>query len=348
MMRGEIFKHWNIIAATLFSVVLIAGAYMFARGIESPQVAQASTETALLQAIATKDSNGDGLPDWEKSLYGIPVNSATTDYFHLGMTDGEAVAKGLIVPKAIADIRVATSSPTSFSPNGLPSPSVEGTLTATFTQNFLILYLAAKQANGDADLSESQVNDVASQAVNQLAVSIKATPDFKTVHDLAVFGSGASALTAFAVSAEAVFMKNTSNATTSELAYLKSALENNDLIAIQHMASIAKEYRNSATGLAVLPVPTELAVDDLALVNAMMHLSEIISDFTRVNDDPLTAILALKQYPQAVQSFGAVFIDISKIYAAAGIVLPSGTPGASFMNLINGLAANQQSVVPKP
>jgi len=62
-MRGEIFKHRNIIAATLFSVVLIVGAYMFARGIESPQVAQASTETALLQAIASKDSDSDGLPD---------------------------------------------------------------------------------------------------------------------------------------------------------------------------------------------------------------------------------------------------------------------------------------------
>jgi len=264
------------------------------------------------------------------------------------MTDSEAVANGLIVPKAIADIHVATSSPTSLDTNGLPPPSAEGTLTATFTQNFLTLYLAAKQANGDADLSESQVNDVASQAVNQLAASIKSMPDFKTAHDLTVFGSGSSALTAFAMSAEAVFIKNTSNATTSELAYLKSALENNDLAALQHMASIAKEYRNSAVGLSVLPVPTELAVDDLALVNAMVHLSEIISDFTRVNDDPLTAILALKQYPQAVQSFGAALIDISKIYAAAGVVLPSGTPGASFMNLINGLAASQQSFVQKP
>jgi len=345
-MRGEIFKHWNILAATLFSVVLIVGAYMFARGIESPQVAQASTETALLQAIASKDSDSDGLPDWEESLYGTDPHVADT--FHLGMTDGEAVAKGLIVPKAIADIRVATSSPASLGPNGLPSPSAEGTLTATFTQNFLTLYLAAKQANGDADLSESQVSDVANQAVNQLVASIKATPDFKNAHDLTVFGSGSSALTAFAVSAEAVFMKNRSTATTSELAYLKSALENNDLAALQHMASIAKEYRNSAVGLAVLPVPTELAVADLAVVNAMVHLGEIISDFTRVNDDPLVAILALKQYPQAVQSFGKAFIDISKIYAAAGVVLPSGTPGASFMSLIDGLAASQQSVVQKP
>jgi len=107
---GRILGNWRIILATFFSLVLIVGAYVLARGAVSPSIAEASTETALLQAIATRDSTGDGLPDWEKSLYGIPINATTTDYFHLGMTDGEAVAKGLVVPKAIADVGTASSS----------------------------------------------------------------------------------------------------------------------------------------------------------------------------------------------------------------------------------------------
>src|ERR1035437_7373016 len=129
MMRGEIFKHKQIGAATLFSVVIVVGAYFLARGIESPPVVQASTETALLQAIASKDSDSDGLPDWEESRYGTDPHVADT--FHLGMTDGESVAKGLIVPKAIADIPVATSTPTAnnnidYATAGL-TPPTEGT-----------------------------------------------------------------------------------------------------------------------------------------------------------------------------------------------------------------------------
>ena len=93
----------------LFSTVLVVGVYMFARSVESPSLAQASTEAALLQAIAAKDSDGDGLSDWEEQLYG--TSPTTTDTFKLGMTDGEAVARGLVVPKAIADIPIATSSP---------------------------------------------------------------------------------------------------------------------------------------------------------------------------------------------------------------------------------------------
>jgi uncharacterized membrane protein len=49
---GRILEHWRITAATVFSIVLIAGAYFFARSVESPSVAQASAETALLQAMA--------------------------------------------------------------------------------------------------------------------------------------------------------------------------------------------------------------------------------------------------------------------------------------------------------
>ena len=334
-------KDWRIIAATLFSTVLITGAYLLARGVGTPQVAQASTETALLQAIATKDSDSDGLPDWEEALYGTDPHNPDT--FHLGMTDGEAVAKGLIVPKAIADVPVATSSPVTASSidSSLPAAPADGTITATFAKNFFTLYLAAKQANGGADLSETQMNDVANQAMSTLSASITPAPDFKSAQELLVSGSGPDALKAFAVSAEAVLQKNTSTATTSEINYLKDAVENNDGTAFAHIASIAKSYRDSAAGLAVLPVPQELAADDLTLVNAMMRIGEITADFTRASSDPPAAILALQQYPQAVLTLSSAFTHIGSVYGAADISLPAGAPGASFVNLMNNLEKKQ-------
>lgn len=342
---GQILRNWRVLAATFFSAVLVVGAYLFARSIESPRAAQASMETALLQAIATKDSDGDGLPDWEEQLYDTSPN--TTDTFKLGMTDGEAVARGLIVPKAIADIPTATSSPTSTDLDGLPPAPAEGTLTAAFAKNFFTLYLAAKQASGGANLSESDMQNVASQALGSLSSVVTAAPDFKSVKDIKVSGSGPDALTAFAVSAEQVLLKNTSNASKSEVLYLKDALENNDVTAFSHIASIAKQYRDSAIGLAVLPVPEELAADDLALINAMMRVSGIASDFTLANTDPLAAILALQQYPRAVTALATAFTHIGKTYTTAGISLPPGTPGASFVNLIEDIA-NEQQAASKP
>lgn len=338
-MRGEIFKHWNIIAATLFSVVLIVGAYMFARGIESPQVAEASTETALLQAIASKDSDSDGLPDWEESLYG--TDSHVADTLHLGMVDGEAVAKGLIVPKAIADIRVATSSPAIVDSNGLPPPAAEGTLTSAFTQTFFSLYVAAKQANGGAELTSSQSSALAEQAMNQLSQNSSPAADFKKQADIKISGSGPEALRAFAIEAEAVLKKNTTDATMSEIEYFQLAVSGDDASARTHLVSLSKAYRDSAVGISMLSVPEELATVHLAIVNSIMRLSEIDADFARVDSDPLTAMLALQQYKQTELDGENAFATLFNTYAAAGIVLQNGTPGASFVNIMANITAQQ-------
>jgi len=334
---GRILENWRVLCATLFAVVFVVGAFVFAKGIGSPQVVQASTETELLKAIAAKDSDSDGLPNWEETLYGTSPNNS--DSLNLGMTDGEAVAQGLIVPKAITDISTTVSSSASLGLDGLPPAPSDGTITAAFANTFFSLYLAAKQTNDGADLSETEIKNISDKALASLSSSVAAAPDFKSKDDITVFGSGTEALKSFAVSAEAVLLKNTNTATTSEINYLQYAVENDDSAALPQMLSIAKSYRGSAAGLAVLTVPKELATDNLALINAMARLSEIIVDFARVNDDTLATILALQQYPQATQSLATAFINIGTIYKDAGISLPAGAPGASFVNLIENITS---------
>ena len=335
---GQILRNqnWSIISALLFSVAIIGGAYWFARSVESPNTAQASMESALLQAIATKDSDGDGLADWEESLYGADVH--ITDTFNLGMTDGEAVAKGLVVPRAIADIKVATSSPSITGANGLPPPPKEGTLTAAFAKNLFTLYLSAKQAKGGADLSESEMAGIAKEAMDSLSSVITPAPDFKSAKDLKISESGENSFREFAAQAEAVLKNKKSSAKKSEIFYLQDAVKNNDNETLIYITEIAKGYRDVAVGLSALSVPTELAADHLLLINSMMRLSEITSDLVRVNDDTLTAILALQQYPQALVGMWNAFVNIGKIYGTAGVSLKSGEPGAEFVNLIEDMA----------
>jgi hypothetical protein len=344
-MGERISENRNVLVATLFAVVLIVGAYILARGVDTPQVAQASTETELLKAIAIKDSDSDGLPDWEEALYGTDPHNPDT--FKLGFTDGEAVTRGLIVPKAIADIAVATSTTGAIVDPSLPPAPADGTITATFAKNFFTFFLSAKQKNGGADLTDAQMNDVATQALNSLTSSITIAPDFKSAQGLTSAGSGVDAMKTFAVDAEAILRKNTSMATTSELDYLKQAIENDDDTAFSQILSIAKSYRESAIGLAKLPVPKELAEADLALINSMMRVSQLVSDFARVNTDPMASMLALNQYPQVVLKMGNAFIQISNIYKTSEIILPAGTPGSSVVNLMQNIADKQASPAKK-
>lgn len=340
---GRILINWRITLASLFSVALIGGAYLLARGIERPTVAEASSETALLQAIATKDTDGDGLPDWEEALYG--TNPRIVDTNKLGMTDGEAVAKGLVVAKAIADVpQVSTTA--GVGTDGLPPAPKEGTLTAAFSQTFFTLYLQAKQNAGGGDLSESQMAAVVNAALNELKASVAPAPDYKKASELTIAGSGREALLTYAANAEAILEKNVANATTSEINYLHSALIGNTPDALTHIASISSAYRASATGLAVLPVPTELAPYHLKLVNSLMRLSQIIGDFAHSNDDPLAAILALGQYIQAAQALGVAFGSIEQVYSAGGVTPSAGSPGAAFVGVAASVAATRSETRP--
>lgn len=341
---GQILQNWRILVSAFLSVTLIVGAYLLAQSVQSPRSAEASPESALLQAIATKDSDGDGLSDWEEALYG--TNQNITDSFKLGMTDGAAVTNGLIVPKAIADISVTASLPTSVDSNGLPRAPSDDTLTAVFSKHFFTSYLSAKQDKGGADLSEEEMANIANESLNALSSAVAIAPDFKSLKDLTVSVSGADALKEFAVKAEAILIKNKANASKSEISYLQDAVQNNDASALTHIASIAKAYRDSAVGLAALPVPSELAEEVLALINAMIRVSAITADFARVNDDPLATMLALKQYPQTVLAIGTAFINISEAYRTAEVSMPTETPGASFVNLIIDVA-NEQAAAKK-
>lgn len=346
---GGISRFWQTALAICFSAILVIGAYILARGSVGTLVAEASAESAILAQIAQQDSDGDGLPDWEESLYG--TDPRITDSRHLGMTDGQAVAKGLIVPKAVANLSTGTSSPASMLPTdlGLPPAPAQDTLTAAFAQDFFETYLQVRQQK-NGNLTEADLQAIVQQVLTDLSKSVRPAPSFKTQSDLTISNdSSPAALTAFAVAAEAVLKNNKVNASESEVVYLKDAAEHHTTEPLTHMNSIASVYRKSAAGLAALPVPAALASDDLLLINAFARLSAIITDFGKINTDPLATMLALGQYPQAAVDLGTAFLHIGQIYASAGITLPAGAPGASFVNLLSDVAAEQKAgTLPNP
>jgi hypothetical protein len=338
-----------MIAAGLFAVAAISGAYVLATGAAAPNVAQASGETALLGQIATKDSTGDGLPDWEKALYGIPLTATTTDYFNLGMTDGEAVAKGLIVPIAAtpgapapATSVTATDTAASF---GLTAPS-PGSLTNVFAQNFFALYTSAEQSNSDS-LSDDQINDLATEALTELQGSVTPAPDFMTAREVKVSGTGGAAMRAYAANAEAVFAAHSVQLPESELQYLQDYL-NGNTTTLASISQIATAYTAIATGLAALSVPQEAASTHLALVNALARIGETSTDFSNVDTDPLAAMLALQLYPQDVTDLNTAFQAVAQEFANEGLTFAAGTPGASFVNVTSALHASATATPPAP
>lgn len=94
-------RNTRIIGASLIAVIMVAGGY-FLPGFQFPKTKAVNAELTddLLASYVAKDTDSDGLPDWQEALYGTDANKADTDGD--GISDGEAVRKGLLTPTALS------------------------------------------------------------------------------------------------------------------------------------------------------------------------------------------------------------------------------------------------------
>lgn len=335
---------WRTLTAALFAAALIIGAYVIARDTGSPAQVEASAESDLLEKLAARDSDNDGLRDWEEALYA--TNPQVADTRKLGMTDGEAVSKGLIVPISPAALTTSSSTSSTIDPS-IPVPA-EGTITRALAESFVTKYFDAVDRSASGNLTQAELRKLSDSILAELSDSIIPAPDFRTRDSIKVTGSGPDALRTYAVTAEAVFRAHRTTATDVDISYLKRALEDGDQGVYPQLLSIAKGYQDTAAGLAVIPVPSEMVEGHLALINSMARLSKIVADFTRADSDPFATLLALRQYPEAMKLLGTGFIYTHKTYVTAGVTFGSGEPGGAFVNLIEGVAARQAAEKERP
>jgi hypothetical protein len=330
-------KSGSIVGAAVIAIALVGGAYYLSSG-KTAQVNAASTED-ILKAYAAKDTDGDGLPDWEEALYGTDPNNPDT--FHLGMTDAEAVQKGLV--KLKIDAPSAPAAATSSLAAGIPGPTAASTtLTDQFAQAFFNNYISTRG-------SQPPTADQAAQFVQGAVANLVATqvrPDAYAASDIRVSGSGPAALQAYAAAAQTALSTHSANVQYDELTYLQDAVQKNDQSSIVALKSIASSYTQNAQALAAVPVPSEAASAQLALVNAIARMGATINDMAAIQSDPILALVALGNYAADAQELGMAFSNMHAVFALDGVSLDAAAPGGRFYLLTESSAALVASSTP--
>lgn len=319
--KSVIFLSLGIAAAVIVGAYLASG-----HGLGNPGVASAESTNDILKAYAAKDTDNDGLPDWEEALYGTDPNNAHS--VRADITDGQAVAQGIATPRYSGQPAAATSTEDLAAevPGNAPAA---GSLTQQFAILFYNNYITTR---GDAPPSPAAMQSFVQSAVDEL-VKTQVRPDAFTQSDLKVSGTGASALQSYAASAEAALAANAVHTDYGEMTYFEDAVQKNDANAIKNIGLISKEYEDTAVALTKIPVPQEAASAHLSLVNAMARVGATIGDLSTVGEDPIRAMVALGAYPDDAQALADSFAGMNAVFVSNKVSIPGGTPGASFYHV---------------
>lgn len=227
----------------------------------------------IVQSIQ-KDSNDNGIPDWEESLWGLNPKK-----------DGEE-NKTFIMERRKA-----------LNPN---ADFGEGEITETDTlaREFFSVVMALQQT-GDLD-------EEAMQAIGE-AVSEKITaepiPDKYTRDMLKIISDTPENVSLYYKGLQDIISKYQDEDLGNELTFIIQGIAYEDQQVLDLVKTIALAYRGFGEDLILLPVPELLSSVHLSMANNYEKNSEVIEDLTKVLNDPtigMKAILNYKKYNDAL------------------------------------------------
>jgi|CXWL01.1.fsa_nt_gi hypothetical protein len=272
----------SIVSSLVFSLFLIVGAY-FLSSPEGIRIVDASSNEELFKSYVEKDTDNDGLKDWQEEIYGTdPENPESVKN---GLSDGEALAQGLIRPRFESDVPEITLSTDVPGINAAP-----GTKNDIFAQTLLVEYLSKRDGSPP---TQEEINQYIETAVSK--VLEPETPEYGA-QDISIQGRGSVVAEQYVSNMGQVFSTNLSSLEGDALEYFFNLVVKDDASANTEIKNYAKAYTAVAKGLIALSTPEETAVEHLALANAFARMGKISSDMSLFTVEPMRGLIALHKY----------------------------------------------------
>ena len=235
--------------------------------------------------LIQKDSNNNGIPDWEEYLWGLdPTKNGPEN-------------KEFILAKK------KELSPNSDSSALDDSKSI--TDNEMLSREFFATIVSLQQTGNIDDSSLQSVSDAIGQ-------QIKATPlpDIYTKNMMTIIPDSKKANMNYSVAFMGLIAKHANDDIGSELSLVSQGVANNDQAALDSAETVAVAYKSFGSELIKIPVPNSLYSLGLDIANNYEKTGESIDGLSKTVADPLTGMKSLinyKNYSTALAS------DINKL-----------------------------------
>lgn len=253
-----------------------------------PTELQAIAKTTTIGELQRKDSNNNGIADWEERLFGLDP-----------LVNGEANKKTILDKKAQLKAEFPEDENTGVK---------DDTETAKFAQDYLTMMMTME---GSGVLSDEALNNIAS-AIGQNMTDYD-LPDVFSAWDIKTVDDSNISKDAYLNKLLTELVKISKTNGADELNLIANAL-NNSTDANKAITVFAKTYKTAAMNMKDYYTPKSLMTAHLTIVNSLDHIGTALENMQTVATDPAKAAKGMMQYQIYSETLSNAVSDINNNY----------------------------------
>ncbi|MBI3442647.1 MAG: hypothetical protein HY007_02685 [Candidatus Sungbacteria bacterium] len=266
-----------------------------------------------------QDSDGDGLRDWEETLYHTDPHNPDTDGD--GTPDGEEVKLGRDPtkpntsknPREPNDL-MATSTPETIQNNSVQDQNLTKRLAEEVGKQIIVQRIAHPDVPFDPQTAGQDVVDNFISSVPDDATT------FVNEKDIMISKQDTSdAIKKYKLELERIVKIGFGAFTKDELEILKEALEAQDYAKLNQLDKYISAYDRAIGQLKKLSVPPSLASLHLEYLNLAVAEETVVKKMRGAQNDTVSAMVAAKQYIAIHQNFDTLYLKFHHEYEKHGL-----------------------------
>lgn len=275
-----------------------------------------------------KDSDSDGLKDWEEALWKTDPNNPDTDKDDTA--DGQEVKDNrnpLLASKNGKNDKLENQK---LKETGSLLPAELPSLTDLLSQQFFGDYLFLREKDGGQISQKSQEELIAS--------FIGATDNFEQINkglylksDIKIdLQETPESIKEYGNNLALTIKKYFDSIPETELTVLKNSLESKNKAELKKLEQIAMAYRNAAKEMLSLKTPLSFSDSHLNLINHFNNIAKEIDAMQKTFDDPIQALLAIKQYQTDSVAAYQILRNLNDYFLNKKVVFENNEPAEIF------------------
>ncbi len=273
-------------------IVLISNILQSRAQFEADKNKVTISDSATLEELANQDSNSNGIPDWEESLYGLDPK-------------GDGIANKKIITQRKIDAQSETGYIT-------PAPDATVTVTDQFSRTLLTSILALNQSG---NLTPEAVGNLSNSMIQSLNSKRDATSTYQ-LSDLNVTESTSTSVTkTYLKNYNAVFKKGTDAGMGTDIGLVNQVLnKTEDGTTYKKIDDLANIYETFAKDIIAIKTPNDISTKALSLANSAMLISYGLKKIELTKTDAMNAMIGFDEYGASVSVFNKALIDINSYF----------------------------------